>query len=143
MPLSKGEFNKVDVTEQFSESVTLESEMSETISSVTSDFLNEFVNISFSGTSLTVSGAYPTIMFGLNKVSHITRGSSDNYEKAEESPTFDMPKETRQVISYEPDPRSMRTVTYTITSNLGTPYTITQDVWNNYSTGRDTLKEFI
>lgn len=144
MALTKTTFQKVNVTEFFTDTVDLEVVMPvEKITSVTSDFISQYVVLSFTDTTLTVSGAYPSNVFGLNTISHITRGSSDKYESPETSSGFDISPVTRQIISYIPDSRNTKLITYTVTTDKDSIYTITQLVWNNYSTGRNTLKEFV
>ena len=144
MALTKTSFIKVDATESFTDSAELEVIIpAEKIVDVTSDFITQYITIVFTDTTVTVSGTYPLSVFNLNNILHITRGSSDKYETPEATSGFDISPITRQIISYVPDSRNTKLITYTITTDTASVYTITQLVWNNYSIGRDALKEFV
>ena len=143
MAISLTVFPRVNVTESFSESASLvPGPLPEKIISVTPDTFVPTIQITFTDLSVTVAGAYDLSLFSLNSILHLTRGSSDKYEELIEASSFSTIPTTRQVISYKPDPRSIRTVTYAIQTDLST-YSITQDVWNNYSVGRDILKDYV
>lgn len=122
--------------------ITFDTPATGNIISVSADLDSSTVTISNTATTVTVTGRYGLGIFDNKSIKHITRGSSDKLEQYEVALDFNELDSTRQVFDYSPDPRNSITITYTIKTTEG-DLEITKDIENDYSSGRDSLTEFI
>jgi hypothetical protein len=142
---SKTEFDEVFVETEFSDSVsiTFDDLILGEITDVVSSILEDSINITFTTDTVSISGKYTLELFDQHVLKYITRGSSNRFETERITDDFSkIDANTEQIFDYSPDSRNMITITYTIETTEG-DVEVTQDVFNNYSIGRDQLEEYI
>lgn len=100
------------------------------------------VTISNTVDTVTITGKYGIDIFDNKSIKHITRGSSNLLEQFKTSLNFDELDSTRQVYDYSADPRNNIVITYTIDTTEGM-LQVTKTIQNEYSSGRDALREFV
>ena len=103
------------------------------------------VNVAYSNTSNTmiISGYYGQETFDRNLVKYFTRGQSDLLETPSQTTSLlNIDPVKSQVYNYSADSRNQIDVVFTILTDLGT-IELTKTVFNNYSSARDILRNYI
>ena len=122
--------------------ITFDTPATGNIISVSADLESSSVILSNTLTTVIITGRYGSGIFDNKSIKHITRGSSDRLEQYEVALNFSELVSTRQVFDFSPDPRNSITVTYTIKTNEG-DLVVEKTIENDYSSDRDSLREFI
>ena len=102
-------------------------------------------NVDYSNTSNTmiISGYYGQETFDRNLVKYFTRGQSDLLETPSQTTSLlNIDPVKSQVYNYSADSRNQINVVFTILTDLGT-IELTKTVFNNYSSARDILRNYI
>ena len=113
--------------------------------SVTISTNSPTVNVAYSNTSNTmiISGYYGQETFDRNLVKYFTRGQSDLLETPSQTTSLlNIDPVKSQVYNYSADSRNQIDVVFTILTDLGT-IELTKTVFNNYSSARDILRNYI
>jgi hypothetical protein len=113
--------------------------------SVTVSTNSPTVNVAYSNTSNTmiISGYYGQETFDRNLVKYFTRGQSDLLETPSQTTSLlNIDPVKSQVYNYSADSRNQINVVFTILTDLGT-IELTKTVFNNYSSARDILRNYI
>jgi hypothetical protein len=110
--------------------------------SVSTSLESPGVTISNTVDTVTITGKYSIDIFDNKSIKHITRGSSNLLEQFKTSLNFNELDSTRQVYDYSADPRNSIVITYTIDTTEGM-LQVTKTIQNEYSSGRDALREFV
>jgi hypothetical protein len=113
--------------------------------SVTVSTNSPTVNVAYSNTSNTmiISGYYGQETFDRNLVKYFTRGQSDLLETPSQTTSLlNIDPVKSQVYNYSADSRNQIDVVFTILTDLGT-IELTKTVFNNYSSARDILRNYI
>ena len=90
-----------------------------------------------------ISGYYGQETFDRNLVKYFTRGQSDLLETPSQTTSLlNIDPVKSQVYNYSADSRNQIDVVFTILTDLGT-IELTKTVFNNYSSARDILRNYI
>jgi hypothetical protein len=141
--ISKTEFIDVFVEAVFTDSASITFDLpTDNITNVIPSIEFESININFTTTTVTVSGKYDLEVFDQVAIKYIERGSSDIIQTPIIVDNFEIiDANTNQVFDYQPDNRNLIVISYNIITT-DTNFVVTQNVFNNYSIGRDKLGNY-